>query len=85
MTGRELILYILENHLEDIPMFDTESIFGLMSLREAAAKFDVGYATMDFWYKRGIVSGYKIGDSVYFRKDMPDPRKNPGEVHAVLY
>ena len=85
MTGRELILYILENRLEDMPMFDAESIFGLMSLREAAAKFDVGYATMDFWYKRGIVSGYKIGDSVYFRKDMPDPRNRPGEVHAVLY
>lgn len=71
MTGKDLILYILQNDLEneemDIRWFLTEA--------EMAVKFEVGLQTVRVWYTLGLVPAFKIGGDLYFLKNTPDPRK----------
>lgn len=75
MTGRELIIYILQNNLEDEILFKDGYFIGFMSDKEAAAKFNVGVATVNAWYMAGMIKGTKIGDSLYFLKNIADPRR----------
>ena len=50
MTGRDLILFILENHLEDRPITDADGkLVALLTIEEAASKFEVGVATVVAW------------------------------------
>lgn len=80
MTGRDLIVYILENHLEDAPVVDGNGVFiGFMSEEEAAVKFDVGVETIKAWYVLGKLNGVKIGDRLYFLNNVSDPRKDDGK------
>lgn len=74
MTGKELILYILQNDLEDVDVFEDGFFIGFMSEGEAAVKFGVGMATVRAWYHDGKLKGIPIGDSLYFLKDTADPR-----------
>jgi hypothetical protein len=74
MTGKELILYILQNNLEDTVVLDGCLFVGFMTEEEAAVKFNVGVETIRAWYVCKGISGTKIGDSLYFRKDVADPR-----------
>ena len=70
MTGRELIIFIMQNKLEDKVLCE------LMSETEAATKFNVGVTTIRVWYDYGyITGGLDIGGTLYFLKDTPDPRK----------
>lgn len=75
MTGRELIIYILQNGLEDKDIFADGTFLDLMTVNEAAAKFEVGVFTVLAWYHNGCIRGISIGDSVYIFKDSKDPRK----------
>lgn len=69
MTGRDLIVFIMQNKLEDKVLFE------LMSETEAAAMFGVGVATIRVWYEYGyITGGLDIGGTLYLLKDTADPR-----------
>lgn len=74
ITGRDLIIYILENGLENEPMIKNGKIVGLMTTDEAAVKFDVGKATIDIWIRDGLIDS----ETVYYNKYVPinatDPR-----------
>lgn len=74
MTGKELILYILQNNLENTVVLEDGFFVGFMNEEEAALKFGVGAATIRAWYSCKMLKGTKIGDSLYFRKDIADPR-----------
>lgn len=74
MTGKELILYILQNNLEDTVVLDKGFFVGFMTEEEAAVKFGVGTAQIRAWYNCRMLQGTQIGDSLYFRKDTADPR-----------
>jgi hypothetical protein len=74
MTGKELILYILQNNLEDVVVLDGCLFMGFMTEDEVAVKFNVGVETVRAWYQCRWLEGSKIGDSLYFRKDVADPR-----------
>ena len=74
MTGKELILYILQNNLEDTVVLEDGFFVGFMTEGETAAKFGVGVATIRAWHYYGKINGLKIGDSLYFLKDVADPR-----------
>lgn len=65
MTGRELILYILQNNLEEHPVFEDGKLLGFMNVEEAAVKFGVGTATVKLWYELGVLPGFKIGEEIY--------------------
>ena len=66
MTGRELIMYILENHLEDEPVFQNGTFIGYMSDKKFAETLGVGLATVHTWILLGYVKGaITIGDCTY--------------------
>ena len=65
MTGRELIIYILQNHLEDEPVFEDGRLLGFITVDEAAAKVGVGPATIRAWLAMGLMQYIQIGDSIY--------------------
>lgn len=76
MTGRDLIIYILKNGLENEEIVIGGSIAFLMNADEAAAKFEVETETIKIWHELDMLPGIKIGDSLYFLKDAADPRKD---------
>lgn len=65
MTGRDLIIYILENHLEDEELFKDGRIPGLLTYEEAAVKFGVGVETIKAWITRKTLPYVKIGETIY--------------------
>ena len=75
MTGKDLIIYILENNLENEVVLKDGVFVGFMDEGEAAIRFDVGVWTIRAWYMIGSIEGYRIGNKLYFRRDTKDPRK----------
>lgn len=65
MTGRELILYILENGLEDEQVVKNGKLIGFLTLGEFAAKTNVGTATVTAWIYQKRVPSVTIGDTIY--------------------
>lgn len=65
MTGKELIIYILQNNLEDEPVFKDGKFMGLLTCEEAAVKFGVGSATIRTWYGVGMLDGITIDERIY--------------------
>ena len=66
MTGRELIMYILENHLEDEPVFQNGTFIGYMPDIKFAEALGVGLATVHTWVLLGYVKdAVTIGDAIY--------------------
>ena len=66
MTGRELIMYILENHLEDEPVFQNGTFVGYMSDVKFAEILGVGVATVRAWIMMGrIKDAIMIGDVMF--------------------
>ena len=60
MTGRDLIIYILENHLEDEEIFKDGEISGLLNYEQAAFKFGVGKETILAWVNLGYLKTFEI-------------------------
>lgn len=75
MTGRELIIYILQNNLEDKDVFENNIFVGFMNEEEAAVKFKVGLATIKTWYELGLLKGIKIRNATIFEKTTENPIK----------
>ena len=79
MTGKELILYILQNNLENEIVIKDGIFVWFMTDEETAVRFDVGVETVRAWYICGMLNGTKIGDRLYFLRNVSDPRK--GDKH----
>ena len=75
MTGRDLILYILQNKLEDEDVIRNGVFIGFITEEEAAAKFNVGVATIRVWYVYKLIDGIEIGGRLFFLQNVEDPRK----------
>ena len=69
MTGRELIVYILTNGLEDELVFKDGTFLGFMTQVEAAIKFDVGYATVATWIANKQLDAVMFGGTYYIPAD----------------
>lgn len=76
MTGRDLMMLILEYKLEDVEVVKDGKFIWFMSEEEAAVKFDVGVSTIRAWYACKKLDGIKIGDQLYFLRNVTDPRKD---------
>lgn len=57
MTGRSLIIYILQNGLEDEEIFKDGKILGYMTIDEAAVRTHFGRATIEAWIEIGLLDG----------------------------
>ena len=75
MTGRDLILFILENKLEDELVIKDGIFMWLMSEDEVAAKFGVGVSTIRVYNTLGMLDCIKIKDKLYFLRNVKDPRE----------
>ena len=73
MTGRDLIMYILENGLENEPVIKDGRVVGFLTVSEAAARMNVGVETVLVWVKQGRLNGYIIGDIMYIPATSESP------------
>lgn len=69
MTGRDLILYILQNKLEDETISFENGFLGFITVDKAAVKFNVGPETVKIWFALNIIDGIQIGNEVYISPD----------------
>ena len=79
MTGRDLIIYIIQNGLENEPVYDDGNILGFMNEMEAAVKFNVSTATVRVWIGLKMLDGVLIGGVWY----IPANSKNPMEIETA--
>lgn len=73
MTGRDLIIYILENGLEDEPVVKNGMLVGFMNRIEAAEKLDVGVATVQVWLEHGVLEGFRLDEVIIIPKNVKRP------------
>ena len=71
MTGRELIIYILENGLEDEQVIKDGNIIGHMTDSDMAAHLGYGLATVRAYIEIGALKATKLGDSYYIPLNAP--------------
>ena len=68
MTGRELMIYILEHGLENEPIEDVLSN-AFLTEEQAAVKLEVGTETVRTLFNLNKLPGLKIGGTIYIFKD----------------
>lgn len=74
MNGRDLILYILMNNLEEQEVIDENGVFiGFMTIEDAAVKYEVGVATVKIWINTGLIKAVRIADKIL----IPATEKRP--------
>lgn len=71
MTGRDLVVYILTNKLEDKPIFHNGKLMGFMTVDELAAQLGVGKATVYAMVSMNRIDYICIGDTVLFPAIQP--------------
>lgn len=69
MTGKDLIIYILKNDLENKPVFEDNKLLGFMTVEEAAAKFGYGPGTIKAWIQLNYFSCIQIGSTILIPMD----------------
>ena len=79
MTGRDLIIYIIQNGLENEPVYEDGKILGFMNELEAAVKFNVSTATIRVWIGLKMLDGVLIGGAWY----IPANAKNPMKIETA--
>lgn len=75
-TGRDLIIYILANNLEDAPIYKNGRLLGFITIHEAAAKMNVGVNTVFAWLQRSQIEGVVIGGEIFIPADVKSPLDN---------
>ena len=65
MTGRDLIVYILANGLENEPVVKNGRIIGFLTVGEIAEKMDVGLATVHAWINQNRIPSVTVSESIY--------------------
>jgi len=69
VTGRDLIIYILKNHLEDEPVFKDGVFVGFLTVDDAAEKMCVGPATVSTLTKLGMLDSIWVDGGTYIQAD----------------
>ena len=65
MTGRELIVYILQHGLEDEPVIKDDQIAGYISIEDFAKRGIVGIETVKAWIKLEMLDSVQIGNKIF--------------------
>lgn len=65
MTGRDLIIYILANNLEEEFVFKDGRFLGFVTVVEAAEKMNVGVSTVYAWIAQGILNCIVMHGVIY--------------------
>jgi len=73
VTGRELILYILANGLEDEPVFKNGNFIGFVTPADVAKKTNVGFATVHAWMHQGRLDSISVKEGIYIPANYVSP------------
>ena len=73
MTGRDLVIFILKNRLEDAIIFEDGDIPGYMTVGQASEKWNVGEATVSTWIEMSKIHTITVGNETYIREDTKSP------------
>ena len=73
MTGRDLIMYILANGLEDEPVFKDGKFIGFVTPSEVAVKSHVGTATVYAWMHQGRLENVIVNEGIYIPANFKSP------------
>lgn len=65
MTGRDLIIYILENNLEDELIFNEGNLVDFLTVNEVAIRMNVGAATVLTWLNQGKLACVILDSMIY--------------------
>ena len=69
MTGKDLMLYILQNDLLEVPVFKDGHFLDCLTIPDAAVHYQVGEATIRTWVSLNMIKSIQIGDNVYIPKN----------------
>lgn len=85
MTGRDLILYILQNGLENEPVFKNGKFIGFVTPEDVAIQTNVGTATVHAWIHQGRLPSEAVTEGIYIPADYKSPMLEPWhERHFAL-
>lgn len=73
MTGRELIIYILQNGLEDEPVFKNGRFIGFVTPEDVAVQSGVGPATVCAWVHQGRLPSEAVREGIYIPANARSP------------
>ena len=74
MTGRDLIIYILENKLEDELVFKDGRFIGYITAEEAAARMNVGVATVYAMINLELLHCITVGNMTFIPNNFEPPQ-----------
>lgn len=74
MTGRDLIIYILSNNLEDKPVFENGKFIGFVTVGDVAKQTDVGLATVHAWMHQGRLDSVVVNEGIYIPGNFTSPK-----------
>lgn len=70
MNGRELVVLIMQNNLEEIDIFSEDFLGALMpTVESVAARFNVGVATVEVWLEDDCLEGVVFDGVTYIFPD----------------
>lgn len=75
MTGRDLIIYILSNGLENEPIYSDSTLLGLLTIEDISRREQVGTATVYTWIKLGLLDTVTIGDVIFVPVTYSTPER----------
>lgn len=73
MTGRDLIMYILTNNLENEPVFKNGKFIGFVTIGDVAMKHGVGLATVHAWMHQDRISNVAVSGGIYIPANYKSP------------
>lgn len=71
ITGRDLIVYILMNHLENEKVVNDGKFLKSYTVEETAKTLDTGLETVKTWYKLGYLAGFELDSKIYLFPEIP--------------
>lgn len=74
MTGRDLIIYILANNLENELIFKDGKFIGFMTASEAAEKLNVGVASIYALINLEMLDCIVVGETVFIPANFEPPK-----------
>jgi len=80
MTGRELIIHILNNNLEDEPIFKDGKLTGFKTIGEVAEELEVGAATVLTWLNLGYLDCIVLGSMIFIPENLNNIRTEDRKV-----
>ena len=75
MTGKDLIIYILNNNLENEPVFKDGTFLGFKTVNEVAEECGVGKYTVLLWTDREMIPCVHVGSEVIIPANYISPLK----------